>query len=90
MTAHIWNIGVVQNQQFPNRVTLMTNTGLNMFYIIVTNLGGATVKVFRGADLQITLPPNQSGGFASDTDVHLEIEEGPRRGALGNFSIMTY
>lgn len=88
MTAHVWNVGVVQNQQFPNRITLVANAARNTFYVIVTNSGGGSVKIVRGAEIVFTLPANQSIGVGSDTDVHLELEEGPRRGATGNFSIV--
>ncbi|MCW5770598.1 MAG: hypothetical protein KIT16_03105 [Rhodospirillaceae bacterium] len=88
MATHVWNVGMVQNQQFPNRITLVANAGGRAFYVLVTNLGGGPVKVLRGGETAAVVPANQSACIASDADVHLELEEGPRRGATGNFSVV--
>ena len=88
MAAHIWNVGVVQNQEFPKRITLVHAARVNSYYVLVTNTGGGPVKVIHGERVVATLPASQSVAVAADTDVHLELEEGPRRGATGNFSIV--
>lgn len=54
----------------------------------MTNSGGGPVKIIHGAAVVATLPAGQSAAVAADTDIHLELEEGPRRGATGNFSIV--
>lgn len=90
MSTHIWNVGRVQGAAFPPRINVMTNTGLNMFFIVVTNHGGGQVNVYRGAELQFTLVANQSRGFASDRDVDIELVPGGLAGATGNFSIASY
>ena len=87
MSTHVWNVGVVQNQEFPKRVTLVHAARGKLFYVLVSNAGGGPVKIIRGADVVATLPAGQSVGVASDADIHLELEDGPRRGATGNFSI---
>lgn len=88
MTTHVWNLGVVQNQEFPKRITLVHAARVNSYYVLVTNSGGGPVKIIHGAAVVATLPAGQSAAVAADTDIHLELEEGPRRGATGNFSIV--
>lgn len=87
MATHVWNLGVVQNQEFPRRITLVAAAGSTAFYTTITNSGGGPVKIFRGAELVTTLPAGQSVCIGAEADIHLELEEGPRRGATGNFSV---
>ena len=87
MATHVWNVGVVQNQEFPKRITLVHAAAGETFYVAITSTGGGPVKIIRGSDVVTTLPAGQSVAIAADVDVHLELEEGPRRGATGNFSI---
>ncbi len=87
MATHVWNLGTVQNQQFPNRITLVHAAPGTLFYALISNAGGGPVKILRGSQAVASLPPGQSVAVAADADLHLELEEGPRRGATGSFSL---
>ena len=87
MATHVWNVGMVQNQQFANRITLVYAAPGETFYVSISNVGGGSVKVLRGGAPVASLPAGQSLALGADVDVELELEDGPRRGATGNFSV---